>query len=77
MTNALQRALTDLEITVAALRRGGASFRNGIVKGVGGKQIIIDDPSGNPVELFEPTVPEARLESEGQSHDREGRRPLN
>jgi catechol 2,3-dioxygenase-like lactoylglutathione lyase family enzyme len=67
----------DLEITVAALRQGGASFRNGIVKGVGGKQIIIDDPSGNPVELFEPPVPEARLESGGEPHDREGRRPLN
>jgi catechol 2,3-dioxygenase-like lactoylglutathione lyase family enzyme len=55
----------DIEITVAALRQGGVSFRNGILKGVGGKQIIIDDPSGNPVELFEPTVPEARLESGG------------
>ncbi|MDA4131769.1 MAG: VOC family protein [Thaumarchaeota archaeon] len=53
----------DIEITVAALRQAGAYFRSGIVKGVGGKQIIIDDPSGNPVELFEPTVPEARLES--------------
>jgi catechol 2,3-dioxygenase-like lactoylglutathione lyase family enzyme len=52
----------DLEITVAALRQAGLSFRSDIVKGVGGKQIIIDDPSGNPVELFEPTVPEARLE---------------
>jgi hypothetical protein len=32
------------------------------VHGVGGKQIIVDDPSGNPIELFEPTLPEARLE---------------
>jgi hypothetical protein len=31
------------------------------VIGVGGKQVIVDDPSGNPVELFEPTVPEAKL----------------
>jgi hypothetical protein len=31
------------------------------VVGVGGKQIIVDDPSGNPIELFEPTLPEARL----------------
>jgi catechol 2,3-dioxygenase-like lactoylglutathione lyase family enzyme len=52
----------DIEITVAALRLAGACFRNDIVKGVGGKQIIVDDPSGNPVELFEPTAPEARLE---------------
>jgi catechol 2,3-dioxygenase-like lactoylglutathione lyase family enzyme len=55
----------DIEITVAALRKAGVSFRNDIVKGVGGKQIIVDDPSGNPVELFEPTMSEARLGSGG------------
>ena len=48
---------------VEALRRVKAHFRNGIVTGVGGKQIIVDDPSGNPIELFEPTIPEARLGS--------------
>jgi catechol 2,3-dioxygenase-like lactoylglutathione lyase family enzyme len=52
----------DLASTVEALRRAGAHFRNQIVTGVGGKQIIVEDPSGNPVELFEPTLPEARLE---------------
>jgi hypothetical protein len=36
-------------------------FRSEIVDGVGGRQIIADDPSGNPVELFQPTRPEARL----------------
>jgi hypothetical protein len=41
----------------------GARFRNDIVTGVGGKQIIVDDPSGNPIELFEPTLVEARLSS--------------
>jgi hypothetical protein len=46
---------------VAELRRQGARFRNEIVTGVGGKQILLEDPSGNPVELFEPTRPEARL----------------
>jgi Glyoxalase/Bleomycin resistance protein/Dioxygenase superfamily len=51
----------DLAATVEALRRAGAHFRNSIVTGVGGKQIIVDDPSGNPVELFEPTITEARL----------------
>jgi catechol 2,3-dioxygenase-like lactoylglutathione lyase family enzyme len=51
----------DLEATVANLRDAGVSFRNDIVTGVGGKQILIDDPSGNPVELFEPTRPEASL----------------
>lgn len=51
----------DLETTVAALRTAGARFRNDIVAGVGGKQILLDDPSGNPVELFQPTLPEASL----------------
>jgi len=55
--------IDDLEATVAALRQAGAHFRNQIVTGVGGKQIIVEDPSGNPVELFEPTIPEARLNS--------------
>ncbi len=49
--------------TVERLRAGGAHFRNDIVTGVGGKQILVDDPSGNPVELFEPTRREARLDS--------------
>jgi catechol 2,3-dioxygenase-like lactoylglutathione lyase family enzyme len=53
--------IEDIAATVDTLRRGGARFRNDIVTGVGGKQIIVEDPSGNPVELFEPTRPEARL----------------
>jgi len=51
----------DLAGTVAELRKAGTHFRNEIVIGVGGKQIIVDDPSGNPIELFEPTLPEAAL----------------
>ena len=51
----------DLAAVVARLRRDGVRFRNDLVTGVGGKQIIADDPSGNPVELFEPVLPEARL----------------
>jgi hypothetical protein len=39
----------------------GNRFRNDIVTGTGGRQIIAEDPSGNPVELFEPLLPEARL----------------
>ena len=50
---------------VARLRLAGAHFRNDIVTGVGGKQILVDDPLGNPVELFEPTRPEARLTRPG------------
>jgi catechol 2,3-dioxygenase-like lactoylglutathione lyase family enzyme len=51
----------DLASVVASLRKAGVHFRNDIVTGVGGKQIIVDDPSGNPIELFEPILPEARL----------------
>lgn len=53
--------VTDLDSLVETLRQRGARFRNDIVTGVGGKQIIVEDPSGNPVELFEPHIPEARL----------------
>jgi catechol 2,3-dioxygenase-like lactoylglutathione lyase family enzyme len=53
--------IPDLTTTVTLLRRDGVQFRNNLVTGVGGKQIIAEDPSGNPVELFEPAVPEARL----------------
>jgi catechol 2,3-dioxygenase-like lactoylglutathione lyase family enzyme len=52
----------DIEATVARLRAAGAHFRHDIVTGAGGKQIIVDDPSGNPIELFQPTLPEARLD---------------
>jgi catechol 2,3-dioxygenase-like lactoylglutathione lyase family enzyme len=55
--------VSDLAATVAALRQAGAHFRNNIVTGVGGKQCIVDDPSGNPIELFEPIIAEARLGS--------------
>lgn len=51
----------DLAASVTELRSRGARFRNDIVTGTGGKQIIIEDPSGNPVELFQPILPEARM----------------
>ncbi len=53
--------VTDLAGLVARLRGNGVRFRNDIVTGTGGKQIIAEDPSGNPVELFEPLLPEAKL----------------
>jgi catechol 2,3-dioxygenase-like lactoylglutathione lyase family enzyme len=59
--NRIQLEVADLESTVQALRDHGARFRNEIVAGVGGKQILVEDPAGNPVELFEPTIDEARL----------------
>jgi catechol 2,3-dioxygenase-like lactoylglutathione lyase family enzyme len=46
--------VSDLPKVVAQLRQGGASFRNDIVEGPGGKQILLEDPSGNVIELFEP-----------------------
>jgi catechol 2,3-dioxygenase-like lactoylglutathione lyase family enzyme len=59
--NRFQLEVDDLDATVAQLRDRGAHFRNEIVTGVGGKQILVEDPAGNPVELFEPTIAEARL----------------
>ena len=53
--------VADIEAEVARLRKAGATFRNDVVTGVGGKQILVEDPSGNPIELFQPTRPEARL----------------
>src|SRR5215470_6159780 len=55
--------VADLASTVEALRKAGVHFRNEMVTGIGGKQILVEDPSGNPIELFEPILPEARLSS--------------
>ena len=43
----------DIDASVAALRGAGATFRNEVVSGPGGRQIVVDDPDGNPIELFE------------------------
>ena len=59
--NRFSLEVADLEGLVDRLAAQGAHFRNEIVTGVGGKQILLDDPSGNPVELFEPIIPEAKL----------------
>ena len=52
--NRVQLEVDDLESTVGTLRSSGARFRNEIVNGNGGKQILLEDPSGNPIELFQP-----------------------
>jgi catechol 2,3-dioxygenase-like lactoylglutathione lyase family enzyme len=52
--NRIQIEVGDLDATVEKLKSKGARFRNEVVTGNGGKQILIDDPSGNPVELFQP-----------------------
>jgi hypothetical protein len=46
--------VTDLKGDVDRLRKQGVHFRNDIVVGLGGSEILLDDPSGNPVELFQP-----------------------
>jgi catechol 2,3-dioxygenase-like lactoylglutathione lyase family enzyme len=61
--NRFQLEVDDLDQTVDSLRSVGARFRNEIVEGVGGRQILVEDPAGNPVELFQPTRDEARLAS--------------
>ena len=52
--NRLVLEVDDLEGRVQELEARGLSFRNEIVSGPGGKQVLVDDPAGNPVELFEP-----------------------
>jgi catechol 2,3-dioxygenase-like lactoylglutathione lyase family enzyme len=51
----------DIDALVGRLRGAGVSFRGDVVDGVGGRQVIAEDPSGNPIELFQPTREEARL----------------
>ncbi len=52
--NRIQLQVDNLANKVETLRRAGAHFRNDIVSGQGGKQILLDDPAGNPIELFQP-----------------------
>jgi catechol 2,3-dioxygenase-like lactoylglutathione lyase family enzyme len=52
--NRIHLIVEDLPTEVARLRAAGVSFRNDIVTGPGGSQIVLDDPSGNPIELFQP-----------------------
>ena len=59
--NRFQLEVDDIDAIVARLRAHRAHFRNDIIAGVGGKQILLEDPAGNPIELFQPTMPEARL----------------
>ena len=52
--NRIQIEVSNLEREVGALREAGAGFRNDIVTGRGGSQILLEDPAGNPIELFQP-----------------------
>ena len=52
--NRIHLLVTDIDAEVARLRAVGLTFRSNVVKGPGGRQIVLDDPAGNPVELFQP-----------------------
>jgi catechol 2,3-dioxygenase-like lactoylglutathione lyase family enzyme len=52
--NRLVLEVKDIEATVAELTTLGAKFRSKPIRGPGGKQVLVEDPSGNPIELFEP-----------------------
>jgi len=53
----------NIDVSVENLRKAGVHFRSNIIAGLGGKQCLIDDPSGNPIELFQPLIEEARFSS--------------
>jgi catechol 2,3-dioxygenase-like lactoylglutathione lyase family enzyme len=54
--NRIQLIADDLVAEVERLRSAGLSFRNDIVRGPGGAQVLIEDPAGNPIELFQPAA---------------------
>jgi catechol 2,3-dioxygenase-like lactoylglutathione lyase family enzyme len=54
--NRIHFVVDDIAAEVDRLRSAGLSFRNDIVSGPGGQQILLDDPSGNPIELFQPAT---------------------
>ena len=52
--NRIQITVDDLDEIDADLRESGVTFRGDLVEGIGGRQVLVEDPSGNPIELFEP-----------------------
>jgi catechol 2,3-dioxygenase-like lactoylglutathione lyase family enzyme len=54
--NRIHFIVDDIDEEVARLRDAGVGFRNDVITGPGGSQIVLDDPSGNPIELFEPAA---------------------
>src|SRR3954467_1222275 len=55
--NRIHLIVDDIAGEVARLRAAGVEFRSDVVSGPGGRQIVLDDPAGNPVELFQPASP--------------------
>jgi len=70
--NRIHLVVPDLDDTIAALSAAGCRFRNQVVQGVGGKQILLEDPSGNLVELFEPNTAAYRAPGGGSGSARPG-----
>jgi|SRR5687768_13328665 catechol 2,3-dioxygenase-like lactoylglutathione lyase family enzyme len=54
--NRIHFVVPDIDAEVDRLRAAGLRFRNDIISGPGGRQILLDDPSGNPIELFQPAA---------------------
>jgi catechol 2,3-dioxygenase-like lactoylglutathione lyase family enzyme len=54
--NRIHFIVEDIHAEVARLRGSGVAFRNDVISGPGGSQIVLDDPSGNPIELFQPSA---------------------
>ena len=64
--NRIHLIVDDIEAEVARLRQAGARFRNDIIEGPGGKQVLLQDPSGNVVELFQPAAVNRSESHEGK-----------
>ncbi len=63
--NRIHLVVEDLDTMIEKLKGAGNRFRNEAVQGVGGKQVLLEDPSGNLVELFQPNTPEYRAPGSG------------
>ena len=63
--NRIHLVIDDLDGMVGKLKAAGANFRNNIVQGTGGKQILLEDPSGNLIELFQPNTADYRAPGSG------------
>ncbi len=68
--NRVHLVVEDLDAIIATLKEAGCHFRNEVIQGVGGKQILLEDPSGNLVELFQPNTPEYRAPGSGNKAER-------
>jgi catechol 2,3-dioxygenase-like lactoylglutathione lyase family enzyme len=54
--NRFQLVVSDLAGVMEALRNAGVRFRSDLIRGIGGNQVLLEDPAGNPIELFEPAA---------------------